>query len=168
MDYNDLNIDIRNLHIEWLKQPHLRQYWGERHAEAITERDTIKKKFEETKAEIEFKYRSEWEKLFPKIKMTEGALSNVLTINEQVKEAHNAYLKSSENAFIIGNIMKTLDDRKEALKNEVSLYIANYFDDHNIPDKVQEFVNEKSKEVINEGLSDNQRMKKIRKKRSTK
>jgi hypothetical protein len=168
MNYNDFQIDIRNLHVEWLRQPALREYWGTKYVEAVNERDHKKKQFEERKAEIEFEYRSNWEKLCPKIKLTEGSLTNVVTLHTDTMKLQDELLECNKNVNLISNVMKTLDDRKEALKNEVVLYTASYFDDHNIPDKVQEFVNEKSKEAINDDLKNNERIKKIRKKRSNK
>ncbi len=168
MDYNDFQIDIRNLHEDWVKQPALRAYWGKIQSEVGNERDLLKKQLEEMKAEKDIYFRRNWQELFPDIKMTESAISNVITLNTEYQEIYDEYLSSIKKVNDVSNIMKTLDDRKYALENEVKLYIANYFDDHNIPDKVKEFVNEKSKEVINNDLKKNERMKKLKKTRSNK
>ncbi len=168
MDYNDFQIDIRNLHVEWLKQPALRAYWGKEQAEAGNERDALKKQLDELKAEKDIYFRRNWQEVFPDIKLTEGSISSVILINTEYQELHDKYLESVKKSNTITNIMKTLDDRKYALENEVKLYIANYFDDHNIPDKVNEFVAEKTKEVSVNDLGKNERLKKIRKKRSVK
>lgn len=168
MDYNDFQIDIRNLHEDWVKQPALRAHWGRIQSEVGNERDLLKKQLDEIKAEKDIYFRKNWQELFPDIKMTEGAISNVVILSTEYQELHDKYLNSVKKVNDVSNIMKTLDDRKYALENEVKLYIANYFDDHNIPDKVNEFVNDKSKEVINSELDSNKRMKKLKRKRSNK
>jgi hypothetical protein len=168
MDYNNLQIDLSNLHLEWLKQPMLRKYWGEAYAEAVNERDTLKKKMEEVKAELDFKYRIKWEKLYPAIKMTEGSLNNIIISTDLYKKVYEQFLEANKNASIIGNVLKTLDDRKYSLDNEVKLFIASYFDRTNISEETEKFMDEKNKEAVSNELKENKRIKKLRKKRSEK
>lgn len=168
MNYNDLQIDLRNLHLEWLKQPMLREYWGKAHAEAMNERDHLKKKMEEMKAQLDSDYRTNWGELFPSIKMTEGSINNVITNTENYKKIYSNYLEACKNTNILASMLKTLDDRKYALDNQVKLFTANYFETNNISEETKSFVEEKGKEEVSNELKENKRIKKIRKKRSTK
>jgi len=167
MDYKNLQIDMSNLHFEWLKQPMLREYWGRAHTEASNERDHCKKKLEEIKAELDIMYRTEWDNLFPNLKMTEGGIANIIANSGEYKETYSEYLETIKNTNILSNVLKVLDDRKSALDNQVKLFIAGYFDASNISEETKQFIQEKNKEALVDDLNKNERMKKIRKKRSS-
>lgn len=126
-------VDLFNLHIEWRDQAKLRREAGE---ELAVVSDTIRDKktyIKHRKSQISREYRTghlfemtEGDKPV-KLKLTEGALADVIGCNEELLELEkelNILLKDQD---ICTNYCTALDQKKYALQEEVRLYLASYF-----------------------------------------
>ena len=127
LDYReDLEIDLSNLHEEWLRQPMLYSQYAEASAEALRQKDLAKNKLEVVKAQLDLAIRSDPAK-FELGKITEAAITNTILLQEEYQEVYREYIQAKYEFDILCGVVKSFDQRKTALENEVRLWGAQYF-----------------------------------------
>jgi hypothetical protein len=129
MEFNyieDLNINLEELHNEWLKQSVLYMQYAEEAAKASRAKDTAKNKLEVIKAQLDLEIRGDPAK-FELAKVTETAVANVILIQGIYQEALREYQQTKYNSDILTAAVRAFDQRKTALENEVRLWIGAYY-----------------------------------------
>lgn len=122
----DLEIDLNNLHGEWLKQPVLYSQYAEAAAEASRQKDDTRNKLEVIRAQLDLEIRSNPGK-FELGKVTEAAVANVVLLQREYQEALGKYYQAKYELEILNGVVKAFDQKKTALENEVRLWAGQYF-----------------------------------------
>ena len=146
MNKEHIAIDPYMLEEEWLMQPSLFARYAEEAREKLKERDQMKSRLEEIKAEVSKKIRKDPEK-HGLAKATEGSLLEVVITNPEVKSINALYLASIDEARAAQNMVDNMEMKKKALEGLVSLYKADYFSIPNEgrePDSGKRFAPDKS------------------------
>ncbi len=126
-DYTkDLEIDLAELHTEWLRQPVLYMEYAEMAAEASRARDKAKNALDVVKAQLDLEIRSDPAK-FELAKITETAVANVIMIRTEYQESLDRYHQAKYDLDILNAAVRAFDQRKAALENEVRLLAGQYF-----------------------------------------
>ena len=120
----DLQIDPSKLDEEWIKQPYLFQACAEKVVDHEDARDRQKRNLEIILAETEKGVRQCAEENSEKL--TEAKVKALVVTNAKVVEAEMNLLDLTKAAKIAGVAIKTLEHKKEALKNLTKLYEQGY------------------------------------------
>jgi len=148
----DKNIDVHNLHHEWLRQSDLVGSYYKLRAQSENNLDAAKKKveitkalFDKEKAILELKIRKDPKSFDPGIeKATEGTISALMLINMDkdaaCSKAKQDYEKAQEELIEANNkfrmyyaATKMVEERKSSLENTVILWTRNYFSVPDLP-----------------------------------
>lgn len=123
----DLAIDLDNLHSEWQFHSSIRY----KYACKISELDQkVKKAHEKIKVERSKLIRNAHEnseKIFDKKKPTAPEVEAYYRTHEDHKKAKDELIKAEYDLSMAYNAVYAFNDRKNALENEVKLFLANYF-----------------------------------------
>ena len=121
-----LDMDLNCLDEMWLEQPRLYHKYAKKLA-------TAKQKFEEDKAELEL-CKAELDRdirsnpsEFSLEKITENVVSNTIITQEKYRALQAQMLDTKHQVDVLGVAVTTLDHRKRALENLVSLHGQDYF-----------------------------------------
>ena len=122
-DHKDFEIDIDNLHIEWLKQPVICDKYVRLAADA-----------EKEKAQVRARLDEEIRAADPKV--SEAKMKALIDADEH-------YIVACHRCSLADGDMKSVSHRKESLVNEVTLWLAGYFATTGLPKTVDGFDPEK-------------------------
>lgn len=150
MNYEkDITIDDSALDLEWLDQPKLMLKYAQYAAQLSMERDILKEQVDVVKAELDAEIRTDPEK-FGLSKITEGAVSNTILVQEKYKQIMKDYLQSKYEADVAKGAVNAFEHRKNALENLVKLFGQQYFAGPKMPRNLSEerqFREEQQKQV---------------------
>lgn len=118
-DPTDFQIDLDNLHIEWLKHPVICNKYARMEAEA-------EKALAQVRQEIDEQVRAS----DPKVS---EAKVKAITENDQ------NYIDANYQYSLTKGYMKSVSHRKESLVNEVTLWLAEYFSASGLPKTIDGF-----------------------------
>ena len=166
MDFYDISIELSKLHIEFVKQVKLYEYWSNKLTKTTTEKDNAKKQLEEHEAHLDLFLRKNWDQEHPEIKLTESSIKSAIKTDKEYIQYYEEYLKKVAEFTNAVNIKNTLEQRKAALENSVKLYTAGYFTTQHVDKEVEEYFGTSVKQETEKELESNERMKKLKKKRS--
>jgi len=122
----DPRIDKFALDEEWLNQPPFFHEYAEQLANAKRETEEAKNELELTKAELDLSIRKNPDAYdIPKI--TEKVVENVVIVQREVQEAQQKVIQAKHKEDLLGAAVRTLEQRKTALENEVKLALADYY-----------------------------------------
>ena len=146
----DEKVDIYNLHIEDQLQPSLVDKWGTKLADAKRQKRHLSRKLELKYSELELRIRSDpneygWEEAGKK--PTEAFIKSAVVSHEEYDALYNEYLSAEYDVDVFGVAVKTIDDKRASIADEVKLHLSGYYSDPIMP---KEFVVESRKEVANE------------------
>ncbi len=155
----DIQIDIDHLDTELLRQASLYQRWGKREADALYQKDQVEEILSKCKAKIDLAIRADPEKFgFSGSKPTETAISSLLTLNSEVGERTEAFLKSKYTTRVLNIAVKSFEHKKKALEKLVDLYINGYWATPRVDPKAQEIFDEQAKRTITKLMKNDERM----------
>jgi hypothetical protein len=156
----DLTIDKFALDEEWIKQPIVFINWAEEHANAQADRDRKKEQMDLVKAELDNEIRTSPEK-FGLVKITEGAIANLILTNGTVRDANDRYLEAVKKAKVLDVAREAFEHKKKALENLTQLFLTGYFTSDRSVAKgdVRDFVAKARGQRLNEEVEKNPRMK---------
>ncbi len=128
-NYDFFDIDTNDLVNEWITQPKLFFKWAEKLAKARRILDAASGALKVIKAEVDLAVRTHPQKYkIPKgTTLTEPRIANALIQTTKVKEASKIVRIKQYRVHQLEAIVKSLDQRKNALANIVSLHGQNYF-----------------------------------------
>ena len=133
MDYEkDIVIDENSLDLEWLEQPALMMKYSRHAAKMRREIDEVKQNLDIVKAEVDQKIRKNPGK-YKIEKVTEGAISSAILVDNDYQEAYSAYLDAKYEADIAQSAVYAFEQRKSALENLVRLHGQQYFAGPKVP-----------------------------------
>jgi len=124
-----LAIDKSVLDDEVIRQPVLFYAISEAMTDAIAVRDAAKEDLATTDAELDKVVRMQMAGLE---KYTEAMVKNAVQIHPRHKKAFNAYLDAKSDADKLEALKDAFKQRSYMLRDLVSLYSANYFEDASI------------------------------------
>jgi ATP phosphoribosyltransferase regulatory subunit HisZ len=131
-----LAIDKSSLDDEVIRQPVLFYNISEQLTEAIAERDGAKEDLASTDAGLDNKWRTKL-KALPKV--TEAMVSNHVLTDPEHEKAFDVYLAAKTKADKLQALKEAFQQRSYMLRDLVSLYTANYYEDSAIkPSRAQE------------------------------
>jgi hypothetical protein len=118
-----VRIDKYDLDNELIKQPELFLKYASMLPDAIRERDTIKNQLEILRSKLYKEVKSN------NPKMTDRAAEAEIIDNKDYKEKFNEFLDAQQNVRIIEIAKQSFEQRHDALRYLVRLYIAGYYSD---------------------------------------
>ena len=160
---DDVKIDKYLLEEEWENQPALYEKWSMLYAEAVDEKNTMNRKLDVHRAQVEFDIRQNPKKYGFNNKPTVGEVNAMVSIDEEVQKLTRILNKKTKQVNILNGVKEALNHKKSALENLVKLFLAGYYTKPDVPkqyrEKIEEDLRMKSNENIKDKLS-----KKMRKK----
>jgi len=156
MDYNeDIKINREELDLEWLRQPELVGRYSRELAQAQLELDKLEEKISIITAEKELAIRTSPEK-FGLEKVTEGALKTILTADKELIGLKETLNEKKFEINILSAVLKSLEHKKKALENLVTLHGQNYFATPSIPFDINiKSIKEEQKEIAMDKIKNN-------------
>jgi hypothetical protein len=130
---NDLQIDLNQLHEEWLRQPSLYMKYSEMASQAQRTRDQAKERIDVVSAECDMKIRSTPENYIgcPKtkdgLKPTEGWITSVIQGLQEYQKVNEEFHSANYVMNVLQGAVRAFDHRKKALEMEVQLWSMGYF-----------------------------------------
>lgn len=159
LDYkSDIAIDQFALDYELIRQASLYQKYSELYANAAYERDRLKEKVEQVKADVALDVRQNFAEWGFTTKPTDAAVKETVAASERVEDAIKQSLESTRRANKMYGIKCSFDNKKSALESMVRLYVSGYFGTPKGGKEVDQVVQEKSIEQMNDHLKSNPRM----------
>ena len=128
LDASVLQIDPLRLDAECLRQPALFFQAAEQAAKKRARADELKSALEMTQADVDALVRARPEK-YGITKVTEGAITKMVMVQEDVVTAREAYGIARYELDIAQVLVSALDQKKAMLGHLVSLHGQNYFSD---------------------------------------
>lgn len=122
----DPTIDEYNLDQEWMRQPNLYHEIAIKLADAQKEFAEAKQDLEVTKSEIEIAIRKNY-KEYGLDRLTNDAINAVTSCSHEVKTCQEAVMDARHNVDVLNAALHSLDHRKKALENLVSLFLSDYY-----------------------------------------
>ena len=119
-------LDQNELDKEWVNQPGLYFRYASELAAARHELEKIKAEKELTIAELDRDVRRNPQQ-FGLEKTTETTVQHTIVVQKRYQEVNDAFLRALHDVDVCKVAVDTLDHRKKALENSVSLWLANYF-----------------------------------------
>jgi hypothetical protein len=123
---SDFQIDRYRLDDEWVKQPDLYRRYAEVLANAKRDYDEVKNQLSVTRAEVELAIRKDPSE-YDLDKVTEGVIKAVVETVEAVIDAESIVVNARFNVNMIEAAVGSLDHRKRALSDLVSLHLSDYY-----------------------------------------
>jgi len=162
LDYKeDLAIDLSSLEKNLKNQAEHVMKYGKLWAERTKERDRQKENLALIDSDIDKDARKNWEKNFPKIKLTETVVRGYVVDTDKHKEANNTLLDLNEEVNILSIAKLAFEHRKKALEGLVSLYISGYWADPKVSKQnFDEIKTDEMHKMVEDELDKNPRLKK--------
>ena len=133
MNYEqDIRIDQSALDVEWLDQPSLVFRYGKLTADWEKRMDSVKRKLDVTRAELDARIRRNPEN-FQLEKVTEIAINNAILVHPDYEVVYHEYLEVKYELDMCRTVVRALQDKKSALENLVKLHGQNYFAGPSVP-----------------------------------
>lgn len=123
-----LRIDKNGLDEALEQQPELYYRVSKKLVEETSQRDALKQEFEELEAETDEKVRMQFER--DKVKATETEVKMVSRLDPKIKGLKQDMLRANRRVADLQALEKSFSQRSYAMKELVSLYVANYYGDH--------------------------------------
>ena len=166
MNYQkELEIDLERLEENLTDQPQFVMKYGELWAGKTAERDRAKENLSVIEAELDGYARENWADI-SNTKMTEKSILGYVLNEDKRKSAMEKLISLTEETNILFVAKSAVEHRKKSMEGLVSLFIAEYWADPKIAKKdIDEVKASGRKEVHQEELNKNPRLKKLKKRR---
>ena len=148
-------IEESALDIEWLNQPSLFLKYARQLAQSEKYMDESKENLDLCKAKIDFEIRENPEEFYLG-KLTEPLILNTIIQQEEYKNKSNNYIEAKHEVKLLVQIVKALDQRKNALENLVRLHGQSYFSG---PSEPRDLIREANKNKIRKDSNDKIKIK---------
>ena len=122
----DFQFDAANLGEEWSRQPLLYMKYARAAADARREMDESKNVLEVVKSEIALSIRNDHGS-YGLIKVTEALLIQAVQCHADVKAAMEEVVDARHSYEVLLAAVGSMDHKKKALENAVSLFLAGYY-----------------------------------------
>jgi hypothetical protein len=158
---NEVSIDKFALDEECSREGTLYWKWAKLQADQGDVVRKLKEKLEVVDAEIEKGVRFD-PKAYGIDKITESAVSMVITLHPTHREVMDAYIDAKYTYDLYVAACRSLDKKTGGLQDEVRLYLNNYYKDRNFPEQVKQQQTVRYEEETAEKLGENPRLSRRR------
>ena len=148
---DEISISRKQLDNEWAKQPVLCLKYGDLYAEAVAERDHLKRQMDVVRAQVDEKVRKSPEE-YGLVKSTEAAIKSAIEASEEVDQINKDFIEATKNVNLLASAREAINHKKKALENLVQLQLAGYYGDPKIPEEVRQEADTKTAENIRKRL----------------
>ena len=131
---DELKIEPSELHLELIRQPQLFWKYSEDLVQASSYRDELKNKIEYEEARLSSEIRATPER-FGVDRVTEGSIASAITLQESMVELKSQYLEAKEAADRMKAMIDSIQQKKVALENLCSLWIAKFWSEVKMPEE---------------------------------
>ena len=135
--HEDIKIDPNNLEWDWIEQGSRYLYYAEAYADAIDTKDRAKQSMELKSAVLDNNLRTNWDKLFPDLKLTETSVKSKILQNIQYKKALDIFNKAHHNVNLLSSAKSAFEHKKKALEKLVELRITGMYSSPKMPTQKQ-------------------------------
>lgn len=139
---SDVEVDLYNLHEEWVKQPILVKKWSRLEDDAKKALDTAKKNLVLLKAEVSLDIRK-MPKEYGFDKVTNDIVDSLLTTDQRIGKAEAEVSEAQYNLNILSTAVKAIDSKGKAIEGVIKLYGMEYFQVTNVPYELTERIMQK-------------------------
>lgn len=119
-------IDEHNLIEEWRNQPKLYHDYASKLADARLDYAEARTELEVTEAELDYFIRSDPNQ-YGVNKVTEGSVDKTIKLQQEWKDKVSEVSKAKHKVDVLEAAVRTLEHRKSALDNFVTLYVREYY-----------------------------------------
>lgn len=144
----DTEINPNELDVEWLKHANLVAQYALAVAAAERSMKLLKEKITGKEAELRKTIRQEPER-FGILKLTEGAIQEVVDTDQSMSSLRKEYIESQYNHEVISGALRSMQAKGEALKNLVTLLGMEYFAGPKQPRVLNDFQKKADASVTN-------------------
>jgi len=142
-----LHIDLFNLEDEWNAQPNLYRMWSDKMAVAKSDLNDAKSNLEYVRARLYIQIMND-PASFGLEKTTEKAIDSALVSSDDYQEAQGELNDAKKNVAMLEGMLEALNQRKDALKDEVKLHLSGYFSEPTAPEGCREEVDMMKKRAV--------------------
>ena len=150
-DESEINIvfeiDENNVKEEWTRQSALYQEYATKTIKAVKRKNKTNLFLDTTIAEFDKKIREKPSKYFPKGKMTESGIKNLIDFDNNIGQIKEGLIEREYEVQLYSNVLKSLEHRKKALEFFGQIYLASLYSEpreSEISDlKVRKIINRK-------------------------
>jgi len=143
----DTQINPNELDVEWLKHANLVAQYALATAAAERSLKLLKEKIAGNEAELRKSIRQEPER-FGILKLTEGAIQEVVDTDQQMSAVRKEYIELQYNHEVISGALRAMQAKGEALKNLVTLLGMEYFAGPKQPRVLNDFQKKADADVV--------------------
>ena len=157
-----IKLDKYRLDENAIEQPSLYNNTAEDWAKSVLERDKAKENLEIVAAKVGKRIRESPE-IYGIEKVTEKSLQEAMVQDKEYREASSKLINAQYNVNVLSSAKEAIDHRGKALRILSDLYSGSYFS-ASAGEKMKETATERTKENQKQGLKENTRLIKLRKK----
>jgi hypothetical protein len=125
--YDEINIDKYKLHEEVSLNGERVVFWGDRFVEAEKQKKKVAKLVGEIRAELELKIRKNPEEFDIPGKPTESAVNSAVILQEEFQKAQEHLIDVEAMVKRYKIISDTFFQRKDLIKEEIKLFLGEYY-----------------------------------------
>lgn len=126
MKEGDLDVDLLQLHVEWVRQPRLYHEYASKLADAKLKLNEARSVLDIVYAEQDKEVRLHPQK-FEIEKTTETTVKNAVLLTAAYQSADQDVIKAKHDVDVLEAMVSALEHKKKALENLVSLQLSDYF-----------------------------------------
>lgn len=131
---DDLSIDKFNLDKELVSQAQLFMSYGEDHAEAVAERDLLKRRLEVERAQKALLIRKQPDE-YGFTKVTDKAVEALIDTDKDIVALENIFIEARKQVMILDTAKEAFDQRRSTLIMLCKLYLGEYAGDPTVSSK---------------------------------
>lgn len=150
-DFDKFDLDKHRLDEEWCNQPRLYHEAADQLADARKEVEISKAAKDLCEAELDRKIRTHPDEFGLPEKTTETMIRNVLIVQQRYQDCVNKMIDTKHQVDLIESDVRSLEHRKSALENLVSLRMKDYYADPVAAPEVKERMEKVSMDNAFEG-----------------
>lgn len=145
---NDFTIDVEKLDLEWALLPQIYSEYSEQAEILDSEVRRKKMQLEMRRANLSKEIRDnskQYKKEYGLNSITEGFVSNLVDTDEGVRDLEFRIIQLDRERKLLQSSCRSLEMKRDALKNLTSLFQTEYFSMDNIAQRIKEHQEEKEK-----------------------
>jgi hypothetical protein len=131
-----LDVDLYQLHVEWVRQPRLYREYAGKLADARMRLNEARSALDIVYAEQDKDVRLHPQK-FEIDKITEATVKNAIMLTAAYQNADEDVIRAKHDVDVLEAMVGALDHKKKALENLVSLEMRDYFSKPREPEELR-------------------------------
>lgn len=150
---DDITIDRDMLEEECETHPTKYAHWIEMYVHAVALRDQLKRECEQVRAKLSLEVRRDKKLLGGDVKVTNDSVSEYVLTHKEYIDIESKYLEAKKDTLLLGGVKDAFEHRRQNLQDLVKLWLNGYYSNVDVPQPVQDKMNDRSGEKHREILN---------------